>query len=121
MNWSRCHCGGDDGSVEDTLVILSHFLSDHVGVYLASPMGQIEKSLFASIAGNDTVAGRSAEVLGAAVLRLFFSLGSLLLVLHAVRECLRPRTTLLTIWRGLVATRTSRLSIRRLPVVEVQL
>ena len=102
-------------------MILSHFLSDHVGVYLAFLMGRIEKSLFASIAGSGTVAGRSAEVLDAVVLRLSSSSENLLLVLHAVRECLIPLTTLLTIWGGLVATRTSRLSIRRLPVVEVQL
>ena len=102
-------------------MILSHFLSDHVGAYLAFLMGRIEKSLFASIVGSGTVAARSAEVLDAVVLRLSSSWGNLLLVLHAVRECLRPLTTLLTICGGLIATRTSRLSIRRLPVVEVQL
>lgn len=86
MNWSHCRCGDDDGSVEDTLVILSHFLNDHVGVYLAFLMDRIEKSLFASIAGSGTVAEKSAEVLDAVVLRLSSSSGSWLLVLHAVRE-----------------------------------
>lgn len=67
-------------------MILCHFSSDHVGVYLAFLMDRIGKSLSASIAGSGTVAGRSAEVLGAVVLRLSSSSGSSLLVLHAVRE-----------------------------------
>ena len=86
MNWSRCRCGDDDGSDEDTRAILSHFLNGHVGAYLAFLKGRIEKNLSASIVGSGTVAGRSAEGLDAVALRLSSSSGSWLLVLYAVRE-----------------------------------